>query len=145
MNIGLAVVSKSTSIRSAMRKPPPFAPDSIQKKIVAALKDRDRWFIAAADTTTRSYLDLWTLSEELLVEELVTDLERYRLYQKPAQPGSPGGPQKYQYVLPFPEEEGLPALHIHVTLSPRGEPPTVKLSVHPHNIPGKPLPCVPLN
>lgn len=80
MNIGLAEVSKSTRIRAAMRKPPPFAPEPIQKKIVAALKDRDCWFIAAADTTTRSYLDLWTLSEELLVEELVTDLERYRLY-----------------------------------------------------------------
>lgn len=145
MNIGLAEVSKSTSIRAAMRKSPPFAPEPIQQKIVAALKDRDRWFIATTDSLTRSYLDLWSLSEECLVEELVADLERYRLYQKPAQPGSPGGPQKYQYVLPFPEEEGLPALHIHVTLSPRGEPPSVKLSAHPHNIPGKPLPCVPLN
>ena len=139
------MVSKSTSVCADMRKHPPFAPEPIQKKIVAALKDRDRWFIAASDTTTRSYLDLWTLSGELLVEELVADLERFRLSLKPAQPGSPGGTQKYQYVLPFPEEEGLPALHIHVTLSPKGEPPVVKLSVHPHNIPGKPLPCVPLH
>jgi hypothetical protein len=126
-----------------MHKPPSFAPDSIQKKVVAAQKDRDRWFIAT-EPSSRSYLDRWSISEELFVEELIADLECFRLYLKPAQPGSPGGMQKYQYVLPFPEEEGLPALHIHVTLSPKGEPTTVKLSVHPHNIPGKPLPCVPL-
>ncbi len=128
-----------------MRKLPPFAPAKIQKEIVAALKDRRRWFMDATDGSSRSYLDLWGISEKFLVEELVADLKRCRLYVKPAQPGTPGGGQRYQYVLPFPEEEGLPALHVHVTLSSKGEPPRVKIYVHPHNIPGPPLPCVPLS
>jgi hypothetical protein len=51
-------------------------------------------------------------------------------------------PQKYQFVMRYDEDELL----IHITLTPAGsDPPRIKISVHRHNIPGSPLPLIPIN
>lgn len=52
-----------------------------------------------------------------------------RLFLKPRI--HPGQAQRYQCVLAYPECGPCPALDVHVTLSPRGEPPRVKVAVHP--------------
>lgn len=127
-----------------MHKPPPFAPDDIQKEIVAALKDKKRWFLDNNDSTSRGYMDRWGITAKGLSEDLSLDLETYHLYLKPPQAGSPPSPQRYQYVLPYPEDGDYPELLVHITLSPRGQPPRVMLSVHPHNTGHAPLRRVPL-
>jgi len=72
----------------------------------------------------------WELAAEGLFEDLADGLEAEpgRLFLKPRQ--RPGDPQRYQCVLTYPEECGLPPLDIHVTLSPRGDPPRVMVAVH---------------
>jgi hypothetical protein len=140
MNIGLAVVSKSTSIARRMKPLPRFATSSVREKITAALRDRRRRFLDANDNTSRNYLEKWGITADGLFAELAADLKKFQLYLKPNTT-----PQRYQYVLPYPEEDGLPALLIHITLSAKGDPPRVKVSVHPHNTGHAPLPRVPIS
>lgn len=93
----------------------------------------------ANDNLSRNYLEKWGITADGLFADLAADLKKFQLYIKPNTT-----PQRYQYVLPYPEEEDRPALLIHITLSPRGEPPRVKVSVHPHNTGHAPLRRVPI-
>jgi hypothetical protein len=122
-----------------MNPPPRFAASTVREKITAALRDRRRRFIGHDDHTSRNYLDKWGISADGLFADLAADLKKFQLYLKPNTT-----PQRYQYVLPYPEEDGLPALLIHITLSAKGEPPRVKVAVHPHNTGHAPLPRVPI-
>lgn len=139
MNIGLAEVSKGTSIARCMNPPPRFAASTVREKIAAALRDRKRRFLDANDSTSRNYLERCGITADGLFADLAADLKKFQLYLKPNT-----APQRYQYVLPYPEEDGLPALLIHITLSAKGEPPRVKVAVHPHNTGHAPLPRVPI-
>lgn len=119
-----------------MNPPPRFASRVVREQITAALGDRNRRFLDA-NTQSRNYLDRWGITSDGLFEDIATDLKEYQLYLKPNTK-----PQRYQYVLPYPEEDGLPALLVHITLSLKGEPPRVKVAVHPHNTGHAPLPRV---
>lgn len=122
-----------------MNPPPRFAARAVREKIAAALRDRNRRFLDANDRTSRNYLDKWGITADGLFAELAADLKKYQLYLKPNTT-----PPRYQYVLPQPGADGLCALLIHITLSPKGEPPRVKVAVHPHNTGHAPLPRVPI-
>jgi hypothetical protein len=122
-----------------MNPPPRFASSTVREKIVAALKDRRSRFIGQDDHTSRNYLDKWRITADGLFAELATDLSQHQLYLKPNTT-----PQRYQYVLPHPGGETTGALLIHITLTPKGDPPRVKVSVHPHNTGHAPLKRVPL-
>ena len=122
---------------------PPFASAEIRERIVDALLDPARRFIGHPDTTSRGYLNLWGLNVKGLCEDLAEHLEKYELYLKPA--NEPHKPPKYQFVIPYEEDGDFPAVLVHVTLSPRGDPPRVKLAVHAHNTGYQPLKLVPLN
>lgn len=122
-----------------MNPPPRFAASAVREKIAAALRDRKRRFLDANDSTSRNYLDKWGITADGLFADLAADLKKFQLYLKPNTT-----PQRYQYVLPYPEEDGMPELLIHITLSTKGEPPTVKVTIHPHNTGHAPLRRVPL-
>jgi hypothetical protein len=112
-----------------MSDQPQEAPAAIRKQIVEAFRDPARWFLDWK-SSSRNFLDLWDLSADGFVADLADGLEREGLlFLKPIT--KPGQPQRYQCVLAYPEDEPYPALDIHVTLSPRGEPPKVKIAVHP--------------
>ncbi|MEX2579681.1 MAG: hypothetical protein WD342_11540 [Verrucomicrobiales bacterium] len=112
-----------------MSAPPRKAPPTIRELLVDALKSPSRR-VLDGNSQSRSFLDLWDLRAETLFADLADGLENHDLlYIKPK--NSEHDPQRYQCVLAYPEEDGLPALDIHVTLSPRGEPPRVKVAVHP--------------
>ncbi len=122
---------------------PPLDPAAVRLSIIDALKDPQRRFLSRDDHTSRNYLDLWGIKAHTFFEDLANDLMLYELYLKPA--SSTGIPQKYQYILTYPEEHGYPEVIVHVTLSPRGEPVRVKIAVHPHNTGYTPLPRIPIN
>ena len=126
-----------------MRKMPPFASAEIRERIIDALLDPSRRFISHSDTTSRGYLNLWGLTVKGLCENLVEHPEKYQLYLKPRD--QPQMAQKYQFVIVYEDDEEFPAVLVHVTLSPKGDPPRVKLAVHPHNSGYEPLKLVPLN
>lgn len=123
-----------------MSLPPRFASQTAREKITAALRDRNCRFMDANDSTSRNYLEKWGITADTLFADLANDLKKHQLYLKPNTT-----PQRYQYVLPYPEEDGLPALLIHITLSAKGDPPRVKVAVHPHNTGYAPLPRVPIS
>jgi hypothetical protein len=101
--------------------------------IVECLRDPGRRFIHRDNFRFLHSVDL---RDDELVRDLISDLETYELFLKPDTK-----PQKYQFVMRYDQDELL----IHVTLSPDGsEPPRVKISVHRHNIPGPPLPLIPI-
>ena len=108
-----------------------FAPEALRLEIILALRDRSRRFIDRYDTTSRGYLDRLAITAEMLYEDLADQLERFELDLKPK--SDPKLPQKYRFVIPYGEHEDIPAIELHVTLSPRGKPLKVKLSVHPSN------------
>ncbi|MFT5471250.1 MAG: hypothetical protein ACI8UO_006383 [Verrucomicrobiales bacterium] len=122
---------------------PPFASAEIRERTIDALLDPARRFISHSDTTSRGYLNSWGLTVKGLCEDLAEHLEKYELYLKPK--GEPHHTQKYQFVLPYGEDGEFPAILVHVTLSPKGDPPRVKLAVHPHNTGYEPLQLVHLN
>jgi hypothetical protein len=112
-----------------MSEMPKEAPESVRFQVIGALRDSTRWFLDQ-NSSSRNYLDQWNLRATTFVADLADGLERGgRLFLKPMQ--QPGQAQRYQCVLAYPEEESYPPIDIHVTLSPRGEPPRVKIAVHP--------------
>lgn len=78
---------------------------------------------------SQRHLLRWGLREETFYHDLATGLEQNRLFLKPKT--LPKQIQKYHYVIAYPEEDGLDAIEVHVTLSPKGEPPSVKVAVYP--------------
>jgi hypothetical protein len=112
-----------------MPEMPKEAPESVRFRVIDALRDSTRWFLDQK-SSSRNYLDLWNLRASTFVADLADGLERGgRLFLKHSQQS--GHTQRYQCVLAYPEEESYPPIDIHVTLSPRGEPPQVKIAVHP--------------
>lgn len=116
-----------------------IASDTIRLQILDCLRDKDRCFFDQ-NTSSRNYLDRWGITTKGFFSALIEDLERYHIYLKPKQ--NPAHAQKYQFVMRWDEcEDGL---LIHITLSPRGEPPRVKIAIHEHNTGYKPLPLKPI-
>jgi hypothetical protein len=106
---------------------PRKAPASIRRQIADALRDPDRRFLDQK-TSSRNLLDLWGLTALGLFLDLSEGLETDLLFLKPK--NQPSQVQRYQCVLAYPENESLPALDIHVTLTPKGDPPRVMVAVH---------------
>lgn len=112
-----------------MSQKPRNAPANVAQAIVEALRDPRRRFLDG-NSSSSSHLARWDLTAAGFFQDLADGLELQsdRLFLKPKQ--RPGDPQRYQCVLNYPEASGLPPLDIHVTLSPRGEPPRVMVAVH---------------
>ncbi len=98
--------------------------------ILDALSDPKRRFLDQG-TSSRNWLDRWDLTEEGLFSALCEDLRIHEIFLKPK--NKPSDPQKYQTRLiyeadppDYPQE-----LNIHITLSPKGDPPRVKVAIHP--------------
>lgn len=106
---------------------PRKAPVTIRRQIADALRDPGRR-VLDRNSSSRNLLDLWGLTAVGLFLDLADGLEADLLFLKPK--NHPGQLQRYQCVLAYPEDESLPALDIHVTLSPKGEPPAVMVAVH---------------
>ncbi len=101
--------------------------------IVECLRDPRRRLI---HQDSFRFLHSIDLRDDELIRDLVEDLERYELSYKPNTL-----PQKYQFVMGYDAGELL----IHITLAPdTSDPPRVKIAVHRHNIPGPPLPLIPI-
>jgi|GEM_PF-3397317 len=112
-----------------MQRPLQEAPTDVREQIIEALRDPNRWFLDQK-SSSRNYLVLWDLIAEGFAADLADGLERDgRLFLKPMT--QTGQPQRYQCVLAYPEDDPHAAIDIHVTLTPRGEPPRVKIAVHP--------------
>jgi hypothetical protein len=113
---------------------PRTASASIRRVIVECLRDPKRRFIHRDNFRFLHSVDL---RDDELIRDLIEDLEIYELFHKPDT-----RPQKYQFVMGYDGGELL----IHITLSPdTSDPPRVKISVHRHNIPGPPLPLIPIS
>lgn len=111
-----------------MSNPRRKAPVSIRRQIAEALRDPDRRFLDPK-SSSRSHLDHWDLKATGFYTDLADGLEASEnLFLKPKNHAS--DPQRYQCVLAYPEDDPYPALDIHVTLSPRGQPPAVMIAVH---------------
>jgi hypothetical protein len=98
--------------------------------ILDALSDPKRRFLEG-NGPTRRWLDHWDLTEAGFFQELCQDLRFHEIFLKPQ--NKPSDPQKYQTRLiyeadppDYPQE-----LNIHITLSPKGDPPRVKVAIHP--------------
>jgi hypothetical protein len=111
-----------------MSNPRRKATAAIRNQIVEALRDPGRRFLDPK-SSSRNYLDFWDLKAVGFYTDLAAGLAASEdLYQKPK--NHPNDPQRYQCVLAYPEDDPYPALDIHVTLSPKGQPPRVMVAVH---------------
>lgn len=106
---------------------PRKAPVTIRRQITDALRDPGRRFLDR-NSSSRNLLDLWGLTAAGLFLDLADGLEADLLFLKPK--NRPDQLQRYQCVLAYPADDSLPALDIHVTLSPKGDPPAVMVAVH---------------
>jgi len=106
---------------------PRKASAAIRQQIVEALQDPGRRFLDE-NTASRRLLDHWGLKAEGFFADLADGLSADRLFLKPKT--FPNQRQRYQCVLQYPEDCEYPELDIHVTLSPAGDPPAVKIAVH---------------
>ena len=111
---------------SAPRK----ATTEIRRLILDALKNPRRRFLDQ-NSSSRNWLDHWDITEEGFFAVLCKDLQTHEIFLKPK--NKPADPQRYHTRLiyeadppDYPEE-----LNIHITLSPKGDPPTVKVAIHP--------------
>jgi len=111
---------------SAPRKAPP----ETRLIILDALMDPERRFLDQG-SSSRNWLDHWDITEAGFFAELCDDLRIHEIFLKPK--NKPADPQKYHTRLiygadppDYPEE-----LNIHITLSPKGDPPRVKVAIHP--------------
>lgn len=108
---------------------PRKASSAIRQQIVAALGDPARRRLDR-NGSSRSYLDLWGIRESALFNDLANALEEStKLFTK--EKTFPNQSQRYQCVLSYPEAPEFDAILVHVTLSPVGQPPRVKIAVHP--------------
>ena len=111
-----------------MSNPRRKAPSSIRSQIVEALRDPGRR-VLDPKSPSRNYLDYWDLKAVGFYADLADGLEASEnLFLKPK--NHPNDTQRYQCVLAYPEDDLYPALDIHVTLSPRGQPLRVMVAVH---------------
>lgn len=106
---------------------PRKAPATIRRQIVDALRDPGRRFLDA-NSSSRNHLDRWGLKADGFFADLADGLASDLLFLKPKNQAAQ--PQRYQCVLAYPPGNSYPALDVHVTLSPRGEPPRVMVAVH---------------
>ena len=106
---------------------PRKAPATIRRQIVEALRDPGRRFLDQ-NSSSRNRLERWDLKAVGFFADLADGLASDLLFQKPK--NHPNDPQRYQCVLAYPEDDSYPALDIHVTLSPKGQPPRVMIAVH---------------
>ena len=125
-----------TIVFSPMTPHPRIASARIRERILDCLREETRHGFHPDSIRFLNQIDFRASD---LVTDLIEDLERFELFHKPRT--DPNIPAKYQFVMRY--DDG--ALLIHVTLTPRDtEPPRVKLAVHRHNIPGPPLPLIPI-
>ncbi len=111
-----------------MSNPCRKAPVSIRRQIVEALRNPGRRFLDQK-SSSRHYLDHWGLKAPGFYADLADGLEASEnLFLKPK--NHPNDMQRYQCVLAYSEDDPYPALDIHVTLSPKGQPPRVMIAVH---------------
>lgn len=107
---------------------PPKASSAIRESIIEALEDPGRRFLDRAGSSG-NWLIKWGLTEAAIYTELIVGLKSSDLlFRKERHPGKP---QAYQCILDWPEDDDYPAIEIHVTLAPRGEPARVRVAVHP--------------
>jgi hypothetical protein len=123
------MVSKGTTFFGQPMSAPRQAPTEIRLLILDALQDPARRFLDR-NTHSRSYLDLWEITEKGFFADLSDDLRIHEIFLKPKD--KPADPQKYQTRLIY---EADPPDHpqeliIHVTLSQKGTPPKVKVALH---------------
>lgn len=113
-----------------MSQPPRKASKTVREAVIDALKDRQRRFIDERGPS-RSWLARWGIKADGLYADLIEGLEvSDHLYLKPLD--YPRAIQAYQCILPYPENgEEYPAIMVHVTLAPKGNPPRVRVAVHP--------------
>lgn len=85
------------------------------------------------------FLDLHELNAEAVVEDLAAEIDQFEIFVLPKQ--QPAARQKYDYVIRYDD----PKLLVYAKMtSPDSDPPVVFLSFHRHNIPGVPLPQIPV-
>lgn len=113
-----------------------IAPDEVRLLIIECLRDEQRRFLDTR-SSSKAWLDEWGIRHPFLFDELALDLETYHLFLKPREAGKI---QRYQYVMRW-DNNGL---LIHFTLSPKGDPPVLLVSLHPHNSGYPPLPLKPI-
>lgn len=108
---------------------PAKASKAIRESVIIALATPGQRFLDR-NGSSGNWLVHWGLTESAIYEELVGGLKiSDRLFLKPRQPGKP---QAYQCILEWPEDgDDYPAIEVHVTLSPRGDPPRVRVALHP--------------
>jgi len=111
---------------SAPRK----ASAEIRLLILDALKDPYRRFLDQ-NTPSRRYLNHWDITEEGFFSTLTDDIENYEIFLKPK--NKPSDIQKYQTRLIYEAEppDYPETLNIYIALSHRGDPPRVKVALHP--------------
>lgn len=119
----------NTSVLSQTMSAPRKASKEIRLLILDAIQDPKRRFFDP-NTPSRRYLDQWDIKEKGFFHRLSEDLKTHEIFLKPDD--DPSKPQKYQTRLfydaeppDYPEE-----LNIHITLSPKGDPPSVKVAIH---------------
>jgi hypothetical protein len=108
--------------------------ETIRLLILECLRDRRRRFFDR-NTPSINYLNQWGIRQSAFYEALIEDLQRFELFLKPKQ--QPADPQRYQFVMRW---DSKATTLIHVTISPRGNPPRVMLAIHPHDTGYDPLP-----
>jgi len=112
------------------------APDEVRREIADCLRKR-RYRVRPEG---QRYLDLHELFAEAVVADLADEIERFEIFRMPQQ--SPGDRIKYDYVIRYDD----PELLVHVKMTPiEGQAPFVYLGFHSHNIPGPPLPQIPIH
>ena len=108
---------------------PAKASKAIRERIIEALGISNRGFLDRAGSSG-NWLIKWGLTERTIYQELIAGLKiSDLLFVKERQPGKP---QVYQCILDWQEDgDDFPAIVIHVTLAPRGDPPRVRVALHP--------------
>lgn len=108
---------------------PAKASDDVRERMITALKTPGRRFLDR-NGSSGNWLVQWGVTENTIYEELVAGLTvSDRLFLKPRQQDKP---QAYQCILEWPEDgDDYPAVVVHVTLAPRGDPPRVRVALHP--------------
>lgn len=101
----------------------------IRQAIIDALKDRSRRFLDN-NGPTRNLLIAWEISADGLYQDLIEGLESSdRLFLKPKDHNYI---QAYQCIINYSKcGEDDAQVVVHVTLAPKGEPPRVRVAVHP--------------
>lgn len=125
-----------------MSAAPRKASEEVRKSILDALRDPKRRFFDM-NSPSRSWLDKWGLKSEGFFLDLIESLDPSdNIFLKPK--NNPADIQCYQCILDYPSvDEEYPAVDVHITIRPKGEPPTVRIAVHPSDT-VRTLPPLPL-